>query len=417
MILDFFTDIHAMLDSNPAIQTAIAGAVALAISGAIGYAMRDVPVKILGGVKWLFIITSQIDDSKWERREIFNRTCDALLDASIPIFTRTFSESVYYEEKDETSDEWQRVNNLSLGYGKTVCFVSGCILFVGRYKTDQNTNPFDTVHISTFIWNKAKLISFMEGIRGKKDNLPAVYENFGEGWTKSGNVVGDTLDELTLMPETRSNITHELDRFHSNIDPQFSKLTLLLHGQPGTGKTGIVRAIAKSYKRSIYSINLSGMNDQKLFTAVRSIPKGCILLIEDCDCITATTQRDIAANSDKPPLTLAGLLNCLDGIVPLTNTIVFLTTNHIEKLDGALTRQARVDRKIHLPQIDGKYVSEKLLSKFNIDMQFDNMMFLGCEVHEVYRLASLGLNIDLTQIHNSKAAAELKSTVKLTDEG
>ena len=42
----------------------------------------------------------------------------------------------------------------------------------------------------------------------------------------------------------------------------------------------------------------------------------------------------------------AGLLNVLDGVVDCPNRIVVLTTNHPEKLDPALIRPGRINKKV-----------------------------------------------------------------------
>lgn len=47
-------------------------------------------------------------------------------------------------------------------------------------------------------------------------------------------------------------------------------------------------------------------------------------------------------------LNLAGLLNVLDGVVDTPNRIVIMTTNHPEKLDPALIRPGRINKKIYM---------------------------------------------------------------------
>ena len=42
----------------------------------------------------------------------------------------------------------------------------------------------------------------------------------------------------------------------------------------------------------------------------------------------------------------SGLLNAIDGVISSDGTILFMTTNHLEKLDPALVRPGRCDRKI-----------------------------------------------------------------------
>ena len=45
---------------------------------------------------------------------------------------------------------------------------------------------------------------------------------------------------------------------------------------------------------------------------------------------------------------MQGLLNVLDGVVDTPGRIVVMTTNHPEKLDAALIRPGRIDKKIYL---------------------------------------------------------------------
>lgn len=46
-----------------------------------------------------------------------------------------------------------------------------------------------------------------------------------------------------------------------------------------------------------------------------------------------------------PLLTFSGLLNALDGVASSEERIIFMTTNHINRLDPALIRPGRVDVK------------------------------------------------------------------------
>ena len=51
---------------------------------------------------------------------------------------------------------------------------------------------------------------------------------------------------------------------------------------------------------------------------------------------------------DEDKLDLAGLLNVLDGVVDAPNRLVVMTTNHPEKLDPALIRPGRINKKLYL---------------------------------------------------------------------
>ena len=50
----------------------------------------------------------------------------------------------------------------------------------------------------------------------------------------------------------------------------------------------------------------------------------------------------------KDKLNLAGLLNVLDGVVDTPGRILVMTTNHPEKLDPALIRPGRINKRLHL---------------------------------------------------------------------
>ena len=58
-------------------------------------------------------------------------------------------------------------------------------------------------------------------------------------------------------------------------------------------------------------------------------------------------------STDKPfsyqsSVTFSGFLNALDGVASGEERIIFMTTNHVEKLDPALIRPGRVDLMEHI---------------------------------------------------------------------
>mmetsp|Transcript_14742 Transcript_14742/g.46374 ORF Transcript_14742/g.46374 Transcript_14742/m.46374 type:complete len:641 (-) Transcript_14742:41-1963(-) len=55
----------------------------------------------------------------------------------------------------------------------------------------------------------------------------------------------------------------------------------------------------------------------------------------------------------KDKLNLSGILNVLDGVVDSPNRLLVMTTNHPEKLDPALIRPGRIDKKFHLTYLCG----------------------------------------------------------------
>ncbi|KAF7335785.1 hypothetical protein MVEN_02234500 [Mycena venus] len=140
----------------------------------------------------------------------------------------------------------------------------------------------------------------------------------------------------------------------------------LLHGPPGTGKTSTIYALAGALNLEIYSLSLASyaVDDSFLQRAASNIPKNGILLIEDIDCAfpsRADEEDELAMMMPEPVMrtsagtmrarptatvTLSGLLNVIDGVGSEEGRIFFATTNYIDRLDGALLRPGRIDRKV-----------------------------------------------------------------------
>ncbi|KAG5638278.1 hypothetical protein H0H81_000924 [Sphagnurus paluster] len=118
----------------------------------------------------------------------------------------------------------------------------------------------------------------------------------------------------------------------------------LLHGPPGSGKTSFIQALAGSLSYDICLLNLSerGLADDKLNHLLSNAPERSFVLIEDVD---AAFNKRVQTTEDgyQSSVTFSGFLNALDGVASGEERIIFMTTNHVEKLDSALIRPGRVD--------------------------------------------------------------------------
>ncbi|KAL4138000.1 hypothetical protein PRIC2_001509 [Phytophthora ramorum] len=154
------------------------------------------------------------------------------------------------------------------------------------------------------------------------------------------------------------------------------KLGLLLHGPPGTGKTSLIKAVAQHTKRHIVTVSLGKVKtNQELMNALFDLRftvegvdlpvnmsfEDVVFVMEDIDCAASVVmarenkpeasrrqRKRYGSSSASDKLNLSGLLNVLDGVIDCPGRIVIMTTNHPEKLDPALIRPGRVNKKLML---------------------------------------------------------------------
>lgn len=139
----------------------------------------------------------------------------------------------------------------------------------------------------------------------------------------------------------------------------------LLHGPPGSGKSSFIQALAGHIEYNICVLNLAerGLTDDKLNHLLANAPERSIILLEDIDSAFAGREAS-GEGGPRVMVTFSGLLNALDGVASAANQrIVFMTTNHLDRLDPALIRPGRVDLKM---VIDDASVSQatRLFRKF-----------------------------------------------------
>jgi mitochondrial chaperone BCS1 len=163
----------------------------------------------------------------------------------------------------------------------------------------------------------------------------------------------------------------------------------LLYGPPGNGKSSLVLSLASHFRMSIYLLNLSkgGMTDDELRDLLMMVPEGAIVLMEDIDCIfEQRTKSDGVPNGNS--VTFSGLLNAIDGVAASEGRLLFMTTNHIEKLDPALVRPGRCDVKVFIGDADQEQ-AKKMFQRF----------FPESELAGEFALATTGYSMAKLQGH------------------
>merc|ERR1711908_101555 len=117
----------------------------------------------------------------------------------------------------------------------------------------------------------------------------------------------------------------------------------LFHGQPGTGKTSFISALAGHLERNLCFIQMDrGMTDDTFRKAMAALPPMAMVVLEDVDALFSNHRE---ADQNSSSLSFSGFLNCLDGLGAPHDVVVCLTTNHSERLDPAVMRPGRIDVK------------------------------------------------------------------------
>lgn len=183
--------------------------------------------------------------------------------------------------------------------------------------------------------------------------------------------------EKNLKSKIVDNIQFFIDNRNMYIDRGLPyKKTIVLYGKPGTGKTSIIKALSSHFDKNVYIINIMTMTNSSFEKSITSVPANSVIIIEDFDSCVATHSRSSMATTNKDnnnsnekeeqetALSLNTILNTLDGVVSLNGTIVFMTTNHIEKIDSALLRKGRTDEIYEIPYLTDAEIKDYIKLMF-----------------------------------------------------
>lgn len=181
----------------------------------------------------------------------------------------------------------------------------------------------------------------------KEEGKTVIYSSMGPEWKPFGRPRRRRpLDSVVLRAGLAKQLLNDVTEFSQSqqwyVDRGIPyRRGYLLYGPPGCGKSSFIMALAGELEYNICILNLNerGLTDDKLNVLLSCVPPRSIVLLEDVDA--AFVKRE--ATNDNYRITFSGLLNCLDGVASTEERIVFMTTNHIERLDPALIRPGRVD--------------------------------------------------------------------------
>ncbi len=173
----------------------------------------------------------------------------------------------------------------------------------------------------------------------------SIYMRQGSHWSFSSFLHKRKIDSV-FIPK-RDELISDIRKFRNSEQDYLDwgipyKRNYFFYGPPGTGKTSIITAIASEFNLNVHICSFStDLDDSKFSKLMSSIRKDSILVLEDIDALFR--KREKSMNSQ---VSFSCILNTLDGLQRQHGLMTFMTTNHKEELDDALTRPGRIDMSI-----------------------------------------------------------------------
>lgn len=340
----------------------------------------QVALRFVAGTK----TTSEVCDDRWqegaEDREQYNEDEDLELidgheDERLRMAHRDKYKTLQYTPSTGTHFFWYK----------------GRLLAFARHREDKQTAMWvsysETIYISCLGRNSQILKQLLEEAQraylerdGNKTVIYRASKKSGEDgadWVRCMSRPPRPLSTVVLDPAQKQAFIDDMEeylhpltrRWYSNRGIPYRR-GYILHGPPGTGKTSLCFAVAGLFGLKIYVVSLNSrtLTEDSLAALFQNLPRRCIVLLEDIDTAGITQKRGeekdakaeavdqtkgtSSGNGENKGISLSGLLNVIDGVASSEGRILVMTTNHIEKIDGALLRPGRVDMNIRFGYAD-----------------------------------------------------------------
>jgi mitochondrial chaperone BCS1 len=263
--------------------------------------------------------------------------------------------------------------SMSIGYGVHYFWHNFRLFKLIREKVESNAPGFkEFIQVSTLGRSQEPIRRMLNAsVPTLREDILRVY-HFNSGWWRRIQDKSSRRFDTIFIPKYKKDLLikrvrdfMESREFYAGVGTPH-RLGIIFHGVPGAGKTSTVKALCHHLKYDLYVLELAGLDNAGLVNAFSTMPERCIVLIEDIDTYDHCSARTpseasapqasgndlVKAVQELNGITLSGILNAVDGVMSTDHRILVMTTNHLDKLDSALTRKGRIDFDLEFGNMD-----------------------------------------------------------------
>jgi chaperone BCS1 len=276
----------------------------------------------------------------------------------------------------------------------------------------------ETLTVRTLFTNRAALQHLVTAayhtVRAPEDPKVELYAPRWNEWHVTGRVKPRAPESLVYAGGLFERVLEDAQRFLAS-EQWYTDMGIpwrrgyLLYGPPGNGKSSLITALAGALKRSVCVLNLSSLalTDEAVTNLLGEAPEGSLILLEDVDAVFTGRER---SSGNESKLSFNGLLNALDGVTAQQGRMVFMTTNHLEKLDPALVRPGRCDVHQFIGNATRDQIARMLL-RFYTDLEPTTARALAVRIDE--QALSMARVQEFLVRHRDNAAGALEHWYEL----
>lgn len=363
--------------------------ISVSIFTAAMYQARAMPQKIWN---WLKIISTTKITISNDDLDFFRGAMLHLQESKTIIRQSSFNSISKRANRWDTDSASEGIIKIGIGYGIHYYKLGKYLCKVNYYVDNEVKSfekPVERIEITALSRRSKKckedlfssIISNSKNV--SKSNDIKLFKANGEYWDSVRGIPKRNLRTVYTSNGIKENICKVIDRFIDSRESCVKKgipwrLSMILSGLPGSGKTSLSMAIASHYDMPMYYLPLNSVSsDSQLLDLVSGIPPKSIIMIEDVDCAnTKKRSGEDKKENEQKGVSTSGLLNALDGIMTPHGRVLIMTTNHYENLDPAMVRAGRADYHFIIDKLDLPAARE-MANRICPDKKIDDKDLIG----------------------------------------